>query len=155
MTPEARLKELNLELPPAPKPGGVYQPVVIVGQLAYVSGHGPLRLDGSLITGRVGAELDREAGKLAARQVGLTMLATLRQELGSLDRIRRVIKLLGMVNCTAEFAEHPKVINGCSELFADIFGPVAGVGTRSAVGMGSLPGNIAVEIEGIFELNSP
>ncbi|HAV64121.1 MAG TPA: hypothetical protein DCY13_17360, partial [Verrucomicrobiales bacterium] len=86
---------------------------------------------------------------------GLTMLATLRQELGSLDRIRRVIKLLGMVNCTAEFAEHPKVINGCSELFADIFGPVAGVGTRSAVGMGSLPGNIAVEIEGIFELNSP
>lgn len=92
------------------------------------------------------------AGKAAARQVGLAILATLRAELGTLNRVRRVIKLLGMVNCTAEFGEHPAVINGCSELFADVFGADAGVGARSAVGMGSLPRNIAVEIEAIFEI---
>ena len=152
MNAEALLRELKLELPPAPKPVGVYKPIVILGNLAYVSGHGPLRPDNTLMTGRVGADLDLEAGKLAARQVGLTILATLRNELGSLDRVKRVIKVLGMVNCTPEFGEHPKVINGCSELFADIFGRDMGVGARSAVGMGSLPGNIPVEIEVIFEL---
>jgi len=152
MNPEARLRELNLELPPAPKPVGVYKPIVILGNLAYVSGHGPLRPDKSLITGRVGADLDLDAGKLAARQVGLAILATLRSELGSLDRVKRVVKVLGMVNCTPDFLDHPKVINGCSELFAEVFGPENGVGARSAVGMGSLPGNIAAEIEAIFEL---
>ena len=152
MNPETRLRELNVELPPAPKPVGVYKPIVIVGNLAYVSGHGPLKPDKSLITGRVGADLDLEGGKLAARQVGLAILATLRSELGSLDRVKRVIKVLGMVNCTPDFLDHPKVINGCSELFADVFGPENGVGARSAVGMGSLPSNIAVEIEAIFEL---
>jgi enamine deaminase RidA (YjgF/YER057c/UK114 family) len=152
MNPETRLRELNVELPPAPKPVGVYKPIVIVGNLAYVSGHGPLKPDKSLITGRVGADLDLDAGKLAARQVGLAILATLRSELGSLDRVKRVIKVLGMVNCTPDFLDHPKVINGCSELFADVFGPENGVGARSAVGMGSLPGNIAAEIEAIFEL---
>ena len=152
MNAEALLKELQLELPPAPRPVGVYKPLVILGNLAYVSGHGPLRPDKSLITGRVGADLDLAAGKLAARQVGLTILATLRQELGSLDRVRRVIKVLGMVNCTADFGEHPQVINGCSELFASVFGNDCGIGARSAVGMGSLPGNIAVEIEAIFEI---
>lgn len=154
MNAEARIKELKLELPPAPKPAGVYQPVVIVGSLAYVSGQGPLLPDGTLIQGRVGADLDLAAGKTAARQVGLTMLATLRAELGDLNRIKRLVKLLGMVNSTPDFADHPKVINGCSELFADVFGPENGIGARSAVGMGSLPGNIAVEIEAIFELNA-
>src|ERR1043166_1135075 len=149
---ESRVTDLNLELPPAPKPVGVYKPVVLVGNLAYVSGHGPLNVDKSLITGRVGEDLDLQAGKKAARQVGLAILATLRAELGSLDRVRRVIKVLGMVNSTSDFREHPAVINGCSELFAEVFGPENGIGARSAVGMGSLPGNIAVEIEAIFEI---
>ena len=131
---------------------GVYRPIVIAGSLAYVSGHGPLRSDGSLIAGRVGADLSLDEGKIAARQVGLAILATLRAHLGSLDRVRRIIKVLGMVNSTADFTEHPKVINGCSELFADIWGVDDGIGARSAVGVGSLPGNIAVEIEAIFEL---
>jgi enamine deaminase RidA (YjgF/YER057c/UK114 family) len=105
-----------------------------------------------LITGRVGSDLTLEEGKTAARQVGLAILATLRKELGSLDRVRRVIKVLGMVNSAADFLDHPKVINGCSELFAEVFGSEEGIGARSAVGMGPLPGNIAVEIEAIFEL---
>jgi enamine deaminase RidA (YjgF/YER057c/UK114 family) len=152
MNAEARLVELKLELPPAPKPMAVYRPIVIVGHLAYVSGHGPLKPDKTLILGRVGEDLELEAGKLAARQVGLAILATLRAELGTLDRVKRVIKLLGMVNCAPDFREHPAVINGCSELFADVFGKENGIGARSAVGTGSLPGNIAVEIEGIFEI---
>jgi enamine deaminase RidA (YjgF/YER057c/UK114 family) len=155
MNPETRLTELNIELPPAPKPVAVYRPVVIVGNLAYVSGHGPLKPDKTMITGRVGADLDLEGGKQAARQVGLAILATLRADLGSLDRVKRVIKVLGMVNSTPDFLDHPKVINGCSELFAEVFGPENGVGARSAVGMGSLPGNITVEIEAIFEIVSP
>jgi enamine deaminase RidA (YjgF/YER057c/UK114 family) len=154
MTAEQKLIELKLELPPAPKPLGVYKPVVTVGNLAYVSGHGPVRADGSLIVGRVGESLSLEQGKAAARQVGLTILATLRENLGSLDKVKRVIKTLGMVNCTAQFAEHPKVINGCSELFGEIWGEQNGVGARSAVGMPVLPGNIPVEIEVIFELQS-
>ncbi len=153
MSAEARVKELGLVLPPVPKVGGVYKPVVIVGNLAYVSGHGPLREDGSLITGRVGDDLDKDAGYQAARQVGLTILTTLRAQLGSLDRVKRVIKTLGMVNAVADFKQHPAVINGCSELWGQVWGDDAGIGARSAVGMGSLPGNIAVEIEAIFELN--
>ena len=152
MTPEQRLAELRLELPPAPKPVAVYKPLVIVGNMAYVSGHGPLRADKTLITGVVGRDLDLDEGKAAARQVGLAILATLRSELGSLDRVRRIIKVLGMVNTAPDFYDHPKVINGCSELFAEIWGPENGIGARSAVGMGPLPGNIAVEIEAIFEL---
>jgi enamine deaminase RidA (YjgF/YER057c/UK114 family) len=152
MSPEPRLKELNLELPVAPKPVAVYKPVVIAGSSAYVSGHGPIKSDKSLITGRVGADLNVEAGKAAARQTGLAILATLRSHLGTLDRVVRVIKVLGMVNCTPEFRDHPAVINGCSELFVEVFGNENGIGARSAVGMGSLPGNIAVEIEGIFEV---
>ena len=152
MTPEARLVELKLELPPAPKPMGVYQPLVVTGHLAYVSGHGPLQADGTLMIGRVGSEVDAAFGKAAARQTGLAILATLRANLGSLDRVKRVIKVLGMVNCTPEFRDHPAVINGCSELFRDVFGVDNGIGARSAVGMGSLPGNIAVEIEAIFEI---
>jgi enamine deaminase RidA (YjgF/YER057c/UK114 family) len=150
--PETRLAQLQLELPPAPQPVAVYRPMVVIGSLAYVSGHGPLKPDKTLITGRVGADLDLDAGKTAARQTGLALLATLRSELGSLNRVRRVIKIFGMVNCTPEFQQHPAVINGCSELFADVFGAEAGIGSRSAVGMGSLPGNMAVEIEAIFEI---
>ena len=152
MSAEAKFTELKLELPPAPKPMGVYKPVVVVGNLIYVSGHGPLKPDLSLIKGRVGTDLSLEEGKAAARQVGLAILASLRAHFGSLDRIQRVIKTLGMVNSAPDFLEHPKVINGCSELFAEIWGPDHGVGARSAVGMGPLPGNIAVEIEVIFEL---
>jgi enamine deaminase RidA (YjgF/YER057c/UK114 family) len=152
MSAEAKIHELRLELPPAPKPLAVYKPLVVIGNLAYVSGHGPVRTDGSLIVGRVGESMDLEGGRAAARQVGLAILSTLRSELGSLDRVARVIKLLGMVNCTPDFPDHPKVINGCSELFADVFGRERGIGARSAVGMGSLPGHIAVEIEAIVEV---
>ena len=152
MSIDARLTELNLELPPAPPKGGVYQPVVITGNLAYISGHGPYQSDETYLTGRLGDDLDVEAGQAAAKQTGLALLATMKKELGSLDRIKRVVKMLGMVNATPDFGQHPAVINGCSELYRDVFGEEAGVGARSAVGMGSLPGNIAVEIEVIFEI---
>ena len=152
MSAESVLTRLALELPPAPKPVAVYKPVVVVGSMAYVSGHGPVRSDGTLITGVVGQNLDLAAGKAAARQVGLAILATLRNHFGSLDRIQRVVKILGMVNSAPDFYDHPKVINGCSELFAEIWGSENGIGARSAVGMGPLPGNISVEIEVIFEI---
>ena len=118
----------------------------------FVTGHGPLKPDKTLMTGRVGDQVDADFGKAAARQTGLAILATLRLHLTSLDRVKRVIKVLGMVNCTPDFRDHPAVINGCSELFRDVFGEENGVGARSAVGMGSLPGNISVEIEAIFEI---
>ena len=143
---------MRLELPSAPKPVAVYKPLVVVGNIAYVSGHGPLKSDLTLMTGRVGSEVDAAFGKAAARQTGLAILATLRSHLGSLDRVQRVVKVLGMVNSIPEFRDHPAVINGCSELFRDVFGEEHGVGARSAVGMGSLPGNISVEIEAIFEI---
>ena len=151
-TPDERFEALKLTLPPAPAPMGVYKPFLIVGNFVYVSGHGTVKEDKSLIIGRIGKDLDMEAGKLAARQVGLAILATLRQNLGSLNKIGRVIKVLGMVNCVQEFERHPYVINGCSELFAAVWGQDNGVGVRSAVGMGSLPDNIPVEIEAMFEL---
>jgi len=152
MSIEARLSGLNIELPPAPPKGGVYQPVLIVGNQAFFSGHGPYQSDGTYICGKVGADIDIAAGQAAARQTGLAILATMKAHLGSLDRIKRVIKLLGMVDCPPDFKQHPQVINGCSELYRDIFGEDAGVGVRSAVGMGSLPGGMAVEIEGVFEI---
>ena len=143
---------LNLQLPPAPKPLGVYKPCIQHGNLLYLSGHGPVQPDANLIIGRVGEELNMEEGKAAAKQVGLTMLATIRANIGSFNKIKRVVKVLGMVNCTPEFTKHPYIINGCSELFAAVWGSDNGVGARSAVGMGSLPDNIPVEIEAIFEL---
>lgn len=149
---EEKFNRLELELPPAPKPMGVYKPIVIAGNMAYVSGHGPLLPDGTLITGRVGSEVDQEHGYNAARQTGLAVLATLRANLGSLDRVKRIVKTLGMVNSSADFENHPAVINGFSDLFKDVFGEDAGVGARSAIGMGSLPGNISVEVEAIFEI---
>src|SRR5687768_9657404 len=153
MNPQDRIKELHLELPPAPKPVAVYKPVVVIDRIAYVSGHGPLKPDKTLMTGRVGADLTTEQGKAAARQVGLAIIATLKDQ-GLLHRVRRVVKLFGMVNSADHFRDHPAVINGCSELFADFWGAENGIGARSAVGMGSLPGNIAVEIEAIFELSA-
>lgn len=152
MNADQALDQLNLILPPAPKPAGVYKPALVVGTHVYVSGHGPLKADGTLITGKVGADMDADEGKLAARQVGLAILSTLKANVGNLDRIRRVIKVLGMVNATPGFQKHPYVINGCSELFAAVWGNENGIGVRSAVGMGSLPDNIPVEIEAIFEL---
>jgi enamine deaminase RidA (YjgF/YER057c/UK114 family) len=152
MTPEENFAALKLNLPPAPKPIGVYQPFLIDGNHCYVSGHGPLKEDGSLIIGRIGDGKTMEEGKLAARQVGLAILSTLKQNLGSFDKIKRVVKVFGMVNCTADFEMHPFVINGCSELFAKVWGEDNGIGVRSSVGMGSLPDNIPVEIEAMFEL---
>ena len=152
MSADARLAELKLELPKAPKPMGTYLPIVVVGDMCYVSGHGPLKSDDSLICGRVGDDLTEEQGNAAARQVGLAILATLRKQLGSLDRVVRVIKVLGMVNSTADFKNHPKVINGFSDLMVEIWGE-NGRAARSAVGMGSLPSNIAVEIEAIFQVH--
>lgn len=152
MTPQENFEKLNLVLPPPASPKGVYKPLLVVDKLVYVSGHGPVREDGSLIFGKAGSEVDKEYAKLAARQVGLTILSTIVSNLGSLNAVKRVIKVLGMVNATPDFGPHPFVINGCSELFAEVWGPDLGVGVRSAVGMGSLPENITVEIEAIFEL---
>lgn len=151
MGADARLAELKLELPPAPKPVATYLTAVRVGDLVYVSGHGPLRPDGSMHVGRLGADLDIPAGQAAARQTGLAILATLRSQLGTLDRVVRLVKVLGLVNSTPEFAEQPKVINGFSDLMVEVFGE-AGRGARSAIGAGTLPGQIAVEIEAIFEV---
>jgi enamine deaminase RidA (YjgF/YER057c/UK114 family) len=152
LSPEERFAELGLTLPPAPKPLGVYKPFLIDGKYLYVSGHGPVRDDKSLIIGRIGKDMDQEAGKKAAEQVGLTILSTIKTHVGPLDRVKRVIKILGMVNCVSEFERHPYIINGCSELFAKVWGEENGIGVRSAVGFGSLPDNIPVEIEALFEL---
>ncbi len=149
---DEQFAKLGLVLPPAPTPLGVYKPCLVDGKYVFLSGHGPLQNDKTLIIGRIGQQLDIEQGKLAARQVGLTMLATIMDNIGNLNKIKRVIKVLGMVNCTADFEKHPYIINGCSELFASIWGPDNGVGVRSAVGFGSLPDNIPVEIEALFEL---
>jgi enamine deaminase RidA (YjgF/YER057c/UK114 family) len=151
--PESRITELGLELPTAPKPMGVYKPVLVIGDFLYVSGQGPLKSDGTLIKGKVGKELSMEEGKVAARQVGLAMLSTIKANIGDLKKIKRLVKVLGMVNSTPDFDQHPAVINGFSELMAEVFGEDNGIGVRSAVGM-MLPGNIAVEIEAMFELYS-
>ena len=149
---EQNFAALKLTLPPAPKPLGVYKPCLIDGKYLYVSGHGTVKEDGSLIIGRIGETLTPEEGKQAAHQVGLAILATIKANLGTLSKVKRVIKVLGMVNCTPDFEKHPYIINGCSELFAKVWGDDNGIGVRSAVGMGSLPDNIPVEIEALFEL---
>ncbi len=149
--PDLRITELGLILPPAPRPVGIYKPVLAVGNFLYVSGQGPLKPDGSLITGRVGVDLDTDEGKMAARQVGLTMLSTIKTHFGELKKIKRVVKVLGMVNSAPGFDKQPAVINGFSELMAEVFGDDNGIGVRSAVGM-ILPSNIAVEVEAMFEL---
>jgi len=152
--PEKRIQELHLVLPPVPKPVAKYKTAVLVGNMLYVSGHGPLKEDKSMITGRVGKELTMEEGKAAARQVGLAILSTVRATLGSLDKVKRLVKTLGLVQCTELFDQQPQVINGFSELMAEVFGEDDGVGARSAVGTNALPSNIAVEIECIFEVGN-
>jgi len=150
--PSEQIKKLNLTFPPAPKPAGVYRPVLVVGKFLYVSGQGPMKNDGTLMLGRLGDNLTTEEGKLVARQVGLTMLSSIQTHFGSLDKIKRVVKVLGMVNCTPDFTQHPLVVNGYSELMADVFGKEYGIGVRSAVGM-ILPDGIPVEVETMFELH--
>ena len=154
MTHEQRFANLDLELPPAPKAIGLYKPLLVVDNLAYTSGHGPLKSDKSLICGCIGSDLTVDEGYAAARQTGLAILATLREELGSLDRVIRLVKTFGLVRATAELTEHPQVINGFSELMRDVFGDDAGVAARSAVGAVSLPAGMAVEVEAIFEIKS-
>jgi enamine deaminase RidA (YjgF/YER057c/UK114 family) len=148
---DARIEELKLTLPPAPVPIANYVPTVLVGNILYVSGHGPLKPDKTLILGRVGADLTLEQGAQAARQVGLAMLATVRKQLGTLDRIKRLVKVLGLVQCTPDFTDQPKVMNGFSDLMAVVFGE-SGKAARSAVGTSALPNGMAVEVEAIFEL---
>jgi len=146
------IKKMGLILPTAPKPVGVYRPTLVVDHILYVSGQAPIKNDGSLIIGKVGSDLNKEEAKKAARQVGLTMLSTIISHYGNIDNVKRVVKVLGMVNATPGFEDHPFVVNGFSELMIDVFGPEMGVGVRSAVGM-NLPRNIAVEIEAHFELH--
>lgn len=146
-----KIEELNLQFPPAPKPAGVYRPILVVGKFLYVSGQAPVNYDGSLMQGRVGDNLSLEEGKLAARQVGLTMLSTILTHFGDIDKVKRIVKVLGMVNCTPDFQRQPLVMNGFSELMADVFGKEYGIGARSAVGM-MLPDGIPVEVEAMFEL---
>ncbi len=151
MDAEARIRELNLELPAAPKPVATYETAVRHGDLLYVSGHGPYKSDGTLIYGRLGEDTDIAGGQAAARQTGLAILATVRSHLGSLDKVVRLVKVLGMVNSAPDFGDQPNVINGFSDLMVEVFGE-AGKGARSAVGMGALPKGIAVEIEAIFQV---
>jgi len=154
MTPEQRLIDLGLELPEPPTPAGLYRLIAIAGGMAVASGHPPLNEDGTKVVGRVGETLDLDAGKDAARKCGMAILASLRKELGSLDRVKRVLRVFGLVNCTPGFTDHPAVINGCSELFAQVFGEEAGVGARCASGSNSLPMNTAVEIEATFLIDT-
>ena len=148
---DLRIIELGLILPPAPKPVGVYKPVLVVDKFLYVSGQGPILADGTMIKGKLGADMDTNEGKLAARQVGLTMLSTIKAHFGELKKIKRVVKVLGMVNSAPNFENQPAVINGFSELMSEVFGKDNGIGVRSAVGM-ILPSNIPVEVEAMFEL---
>ena len=151
--PETRLQELHLTLPPPPKAMAKYKTAVLAGNMLYVSGHGPAKLgDQNPLLGKLGAKLTLEQGKESARLVGINILATVRATLGSLDKVKRLVKTLGMVNAVPDYVDHPQVINGFSELMAQVFGDDAGVGARSAVGMGSLPAEIPVEIECIFEV---
>jgi enamine deaminase RidA (YjgF/YER057c/UK114 family) len=152
MRPEESLSYHKLTLPPVPLAAGLYKPMVIVGDLAYLSGHLPILADGTMLAGQVGNDCSVEDGCTAARQVGLNMLATLRSGLGSLNLVLRVVKLLGLVNAPSDFSQHPQVINGCSELLKDVFGEEHGVGARSALGVSGLPVDAMVEIEGIFQI---
>lgn len=147
-----KLAELGLQLPPAPEPKGVYKPLVVVGNLIYTSGHLPVDAAGTLLAGRLGGELDVAAGYRAAQLAALSILASLRKELGTLNRVGRVVKVLGAVNCTAEFTQQPAVIDGCSDLLAEVFGREGGIGARTAMGVVSLPLGAAVEIDAIFEI---
>lgn len=151
MSAEARLQELGIELPQPSTPAGSYVPAVVTGNLVFLSGQGPVSAAG-VITGKVGDDVDLATAREAARRTGLQLLAALRQELGSLDRVSRIVKVLGMVNCAPGFNDTPSVINGCSDLLVEVFGPEIGRHARSAVGMAELPYDIAVEIELVAEV---
>ena len=151
MTPEQRLQELGLELPKVPTPIANFVMWQQAGDLLYLSGQGPRRPDGSIPQGRLGKDYSVEQAYADSRQIGLQILATVRAATGSLDKIQAVIKLLGMVNAEPDFKDHPKVINGCSDLLVEVLGD-SGKHARSAVGMGSLPGGMPVEIEAIIQL---
>ncbi len=153
MDAEARLKELGIELPPAPKPIGNYVAGVRAGNLLFMSGIGPRRSDGSSITGKLGTDLTTEEGYAAARVVALNMLTNIRSVIGTLNRVERVVKVLGMVNSAPDFDQMPKVINGFSDLFVELFGEERGRGARSAVGMVALPNQIAVEVEMVLQVS--
>ncbi len=155
MTPEERLHELGLELPPLPPAVGTYVGAVPVGNILFVAGHGPFKEGKPTFIGKLGREFGVEEGKQAAQLVMLNMLATIKHTIGDLDRVKKVVKLLVLVNSMPEFGEQPSVANGASDLLVEIFGPERGSHARSAVGMGALPFGIAVEIEGIFELKEP
>ncbi len=150
---DKKLKELGIELYTPSKPMGNYVKAVRTGNLLYLAGHGPTKADGSNITGKVGKDLTTEQGYDAAKQVGVAMLSTLKAELGDLNKVKRVVKVLGMVNCTENFVDQPKVMNGFSDLMVAVFGD-KGKHARSAVGMYALPSNIAVEVEIIVELEN-
>ena len=149
-TIHSRLSALGLVLPAVSCPKGNYIGAVREGNLVFLSGHGPLDPDGRLITGKIGIDYSEEEGYQHARLVGLNLLSSLQAEIGSLDKVRKVVKLLGMVNAPLDFASQPKVINGCSDLLLELFGPEIGKHARSAVGVASLPGQMSVEIEAIF-----
>ncbi len=150
---EQKLKEMGLVFPQMPASKGIYKRCLTVGNFLYVSGHVSVHADGKFFTGKVGVDLTEEQGKLAARQCALGILCSIKDHLGSFDKLKRVIKLLGMVNSSPTFEKHALIVNGCSELFVQLMGEENGIGVRSAVGMGSLPGNVAVEVEGMFELH--
>ena len=154
MSIEKRLTELGLQLPPVPKPIGNYVAGVAVGNLLFMSGIGPRRPEGGSVSGRLGEDMSIEQGYEAARLVGMNMLANIRSVLGTLDRIERVVKVLGMVNCTPAFNDMPKVINGFSDLFVELLGEQNGRGARSAVGMAALPNQIAVEVEMVLQIRA-
>ena len=151
-SPEQRLRELGIELPPPPRPVAVYVPAVQTGNILFTAGHTPRGPDGSPLPGKVGADMTVEQGYAAARIAGLNLLSTVRDTLGSLDEVVRLVKVIGMVNCTPDFGRQPEVINGFSELLVEVFGEERGKGGRSAVGMASLPANMPVELEAIFEV---
>lgn len=152
-SPELRIQKLGISLPELPVPVGNFVPYVLHKELLYLSGQGPILEDGSLATGKVGAEISVDEAYEHARRTGMVLLSSIREALGSLNRVERIIKLLGMVNGAPDFSEHPKVINGCSDLFVEIFGD-CGSHSRSAVGMESLPGGITVEIEAIISVRA-
>jgi enamine deaminase RidA (YjgF/YER057c/UK114 family) len=150
---ESRFKALKLELPSTTRALGVYRFVLVHDGLAYVSGHGPLGPDGTAICGRLGETLQKEAGYEAARRTGINVLRSLREQFGTLDAVKRLVKTTGFVNATPDFKDHPAVINGFSELMRDVLGAEDGLGARSALGVASLPAGWAVEIEAVFEIH--
>ena len=149
---EQKLQDMHLQFPVMHPSKGIYKKCLTVGNQLFVSGHVSVTAEGQFITGKVGINLSEEEGKAAARQCALAILGSIKEHLGDLSQLKRVIKILGMVNCGADFEKHAIIINGCSELFVQLMGDDNGKGVRSAEGMASLPGNVAVEVEALFEL---